>query len=88
MRITFYYRPRCGLCEEIEGPLTQLAAARGAQITRVNIDEDRAALRKYWDKIPVIEIEGGPTLTAPIDPQTLAAALTGSVTIRTGKSPP
>ncbi len=88
MRITFYYRPRCGLCEEIEWPLAQLAAAHNAQIVRVNIDEDRAALRQYWDKIPVIEIEGGSTLTAPIDPQTLAAALARSVTIKTGESPP
>lgn len=88
MKITFYYRPRCGLCEEIEGPLTQLAAAHGAQITRVNIYEDRAALRKYWDKIPVIEIEGRPPLTAPIEPQALSAALTGSVKIGADEPPP
>ncbi|MGQ9813726.1 MAG: glutaredoxin family protein [Candidatus Roseilinea sp.] len=88
MRITFYYRPGCGLCEEIEGPLAQLAAAHNTEIARVNIDEDRAALRRYWDKIPVIEIEGGPTLSAPIDPQTLAAALAQSVTIKTSESPP
>lgn len=88
MRITFYYRPRCGLCEEIEAPLARLAAAHNAEIARVNIDADRAALRQYWDKIPVIEIEGGPTLTAPIDPEALATALARSVTIKAGESPP
>jgi hypothetical protein len=88
VKITFYYRPRCGLCEEIEGPLMQLATARNAEVARVNIDEDRVALRNYWDKIPVIEIEGGPTLAAPIDPQALAAALARSVTIKAGEAPP
>ena len=75
MRITFYYRPRCGLCEEIEVPLARLAAERGAPVRRVNIDEDREARRKYWDKIPAIEIEGGPVLIAPIDERELEAVL-------------
>jgi hypothetical protein len=75
VRITFYTRPRCGLCEEIARPLGRLAARHGARIARVNIDEDREARRRYWDKIPVIEIEGGPVLCAPIDEAELERVL-------------
>jgi thiol-disulfide isomerase/thioredoxin len=75
VQVKFYYRPGCGLCHEIEGTLMAYAAQYAAQVTRVNIDEDRAAHQRYWDKIPVIEIVGHSILMEPITPAALKAAL-------------
>ncbi|MCL5276156.1 MAG: glutaredoxin family protein [Chloroflexi bacterium] len=75
MHIKFYYRPPCGLCREIEPALLRYAAEFGAQVTHVNIDEDKAAHARYWDKIPVIEIEDHVTLYEPITPPALRVAI-------------
>jgi hypothetical protein len=79
MQIRFYYRPPCGLCREIEGPLLRYSAEFGAQVTHVNIDEDRTAHARYWDKIPVIEIDGGDTLYEPITAAALREAMMQAV---------
>ena len=60
---------------EIEPALQRLAAKYGVAITRIHIDEDRAAWTRYWDKIPVIEIDGQPTLYEPIPLDALKAAI-------------
>ena len=75
MPIRFYYRPQCGLCSELEPTLQRIAAQYHAAITRINIDEDRVAWQRYWDRIPVIEIDGQPTLYEPIAPDMLRAAI-------------
>ncbi len=75
MAITFYYRPQCGLCKEIEEPLRAYAAQYGLPINSVNIDEDRAAWTRYWDKIPVIEIDEGTIFYEPIPRQALHDAI-------------
>ena len=75
MSITFYHRPQCGLCREIEGPLMTYAARYGVQVIFVNIDEDKAAWARYWDKIPVIEIDAQTILYEPIVPETLRIAI-------------
>ena len=73
--IRFYRRPQCGLCGEIEGLLMSAARRYGVAVQQVNIDEDRAAWALYWDRIPVVEIEGGPTFFEPIDAAELQAAI-------------
>ncbi len=73
--ITFYQKPGCGLCREIEGPLKTYAAQYGVQVTSVNIDEDKAAWARYWDKIPVIEIDAQTILYEPISRQALREAI-------------
>ena len=75
MPIKFYYRPQCGLCREVEGPLLNDAAQVGAQVVFVNIDEDKAAWARYWDKIPVIEVDPQTILYEPIDRQALRSAI-------------
>jgi thiol-disulfide isomerase/thioredoxin len=75
MSITFYHRPQCGLCREIEGPLLRYAAEYSVQVRFVNIDEDKAAWARYWDKIPVIEIDAQTVLCEPISLDVLRAAI-------------
>ena len=73
--ITFYYRPQCGLCREVEVPLMQYAKQYRVPVKHINIDEDKAAFALYWDKIPVIEIAGGPTFFEPISREILRRAI-------------
>jgi len=73
--IVFYYRPQCGLCREIEVPLLQYARQYSVKVKYINIDEDKTAYGLYWDKIPVIEIAGGPTFFEPISQGELKNAI-------------
>lgn len=42
---------------------------------KVSIDDDRALKRKYWDKIPVIMVDGGEFAMYRVEEQGLRAAL-------------
>ncbi len=44
-------------------------------IEQVDISKDAALWEKYWDKIPVIEIDGRTMLRAPIRTAEVRAAL-------------
>jgi glutathione S-transferase len=57
--VKLYERPDCHLCDEA---LVELEALRAGglefAIERVDIDGDEGLLRRYLEKIPVIELEG------------------------------
>lgn len=55
--------------------MLQYAAQYHVAVKHINIDEDKAAFARYWDKIPVIEIAGGPTLYEPIGREVLKKAI-------------
>jgi thiol-disulfide isomerase/thioredoxin len=76
--VTFYQKPGCGLCREIERPLMAYAAQYGVQVRIVNIDEDKVAWERYWDKIPVIEIDAQTILYEPISHRALRDAIRGA----------
>lgn len=72
--VTFYTRPGCHLCEDVEAELEALAERWPLRISPVDITSDLEIHRRYWDKIPVVLI-GNATLAAPIAPEQLAAAV-------------
>jgi hypothetical protein len=72
--ITFYTKPGCHLCEDIDDQLEVLAANWPLQITSIDITADLDVHRRYWDKIPVVVV-ATQTLYAPIDPNELAATV-------------
>ncbi len=72
--VTFYTKPGCHLCEDAAEHLEALAERWPLRIIARNILDDPELHRRYWDKIPVVEI-GGETLHAPIAPAQLAAAV-------------
>jgi glutaredoxin len=72
--VTFYTKPGCHLCEDVEEFLATLASRWSLQITPVNILEDVEVHHKYWDKIPVVHI-GDQLLQAPIKPHDLQRAV-------------
>jgi glutaredoxin len=65
-RITLYTRPGCHLCEDAADLLERLAGRIPLQIVEVNILEDVGLFERYKYSIPVVAVEGGPTLAAPI----------------------
>jgi thiol-disulfide isomerase/thioredoxin len=72
--VTFYTRPGCHLCDDVADQLEALAARWPLKIAAQNILDDLELHRRFWDKIPVVEV-GGETLQAPIAPARLAAAV-------------
>jgi uncharacterized membrane protein len=86
--ITLYSKPDCHLCETTRAHLQDLVATLpqgGAwQIQEVSILDDAALFRAYHETIPVVAVEGGPTLAAPasLDRAQLYVALASSVASR------
>lgn len=72
--VTFYTRPGCHLCEDVEAELEALAREWPLQVDPVDITSDLELHRRYWDKIPVVTV-GDQTLSAPITPEQLATAV-------------
>ena len=58
-RVVLYARPDCHLCEEARGLLAEIER-EGAEleVVEVDIDSDDELLRRYLERIPVIEVEG------------------------------
>lgn len=72
--VMFYTRPGCHLCEDVEAELEALTQEWPLQISPIDITSDLELHQRYWDKIPVVAL-GGQTLSAPITPEQLAAAV-------------
>jgi hypothetical protein len=53
-----YSRPGCGLCEEFMAELGEMLGERAARVQVVDIDSDAALHRKYFDRIPVLAVDG------------------------------
>ena len=57
--VRLYGRPGCHLCDEARAELEEMAASGGGfEIEEIDIDSDDALLRRYLERIPVIEIGG------------------------------
>ena len=59
LTVRLYGRPDCHLCDEARAGLEALLAdgVRFA-LEEVDIESDEALLRRYLERIPVIEVEG------------------------------
>ncbi|PIC56554.1 thiol-disulfide isomerase [Sporosarcina sp. P12(2017)] len=58
MKIQFYTKPNCALCEEAERMLHLVAEDYPLEWQTINIEEDDEIHEKYMLMIPVIEHEG------------------------------
>ncbi|MCC7355881.1 MAG: glutaredoxin family protein [Anaerolineae bacterium] len=74
-RITLYSKPDCHLCEEARADLRTLETELGLEVIEVDITGDPALYRRFQYLIPVIDIDGGVALFAPIDLVELRHAL-------------
>jgi glutaredoxin len=76
LKVTLYSKKDCGLCHETERLLRVIQKSQGFEIEVVDIEGEEAAYRRYWERIPVVMVEGKEVAAAPIDEAHLRAALT------------
>jgi glutaredoxin len=58
-RLILYARPNCHLCDEARAGLEALQRdGADFELEEVDIDSDDALLRRYLERIPVVEVDG------------------------------
>jgi glutaredoxin len=75
LKVTLYTSAECGLCRKAEVVLRRLQAKIRFDLDLVDINEDNALFRRFWDRIPVVMVDGQEVVAAPMDEKGLAAAL-------------
>jgi hypothetical protein len=74
--LRLYERPDCHLCEEVRKQLqAMLASGSSFTLEQVDIERDDALLRRYLERIPVIELEGELVSELGLDADGLRAML-------------
>jgi glutaredoxin len=56
--VTVYSRPGCHLCEEAIATLRHLQRELGFGLAERDIDRDEALQRAYFERVPVIALDG------------------------------
>jgi glutaredoxin len=56
--VTVYSRPDCHLCEEAIATLRRLQRELGFGLAERDIDADEALQRAYFERVPVIALDG------------------------------
>jgi glutaredoxin len=56
--LTLYGTPDCHLCDEARAVLERVRAQRPFELIELDISEDEVLLRDYFERIPVIAIDG------------------------------
>jgi len=56
--ITVYSRPDCHLCAEAMQALRGLQQELGFALQELDIDEDEALQRAYFERVPVVALDG------------------------------
>lgn len=67
MRVTLYSKPGCHLCDVTKADLVRLQDEMDFEIQERNILHSPAEFQRYQYLIPVVDVENGPLLHAPID---------------------
>ncbi len=56
--ITLYSKPDCHLCVEARGVLLGLQSQLGFELSEIDITADEALHRAYFERIPVVALDG------------------------------
>jgi glutaredoxin len=57
-RLTLITRDECHLCEVAKVAMARVAAETGEQWVEVDVDSDPDLQAEYWDRVPVILLDG------------------------------
>jgi glutaredoxin len=57
-RLTLITRVDCHLCDEAKLAMDRVARQAGVDWNEVDVDSDPALLDEYWDRVPVILLDG------------------------------
>lgn len=74
-RITLVGKADCHLCDTAKAVIAAVCAETGDTWSVVSIEDDPALFDEYWEKIPVVLIDGRPHDFWRVDPDRLRAAL-------------
>ncbi|MBV7338737.1 glutaredoxin family protein [Chloroflexi bacterium TSY] len=67
MQLTLYSKPGCHLCDDLKADLAELQSKVGFALIEYNIEENAEMFERFRYLIPVLDIENGPLLYAPIN---------------------
>ena len=73
--VILYSKPGCHLCEHVREDLRELEAALAIWVEEVDITSDERLFERYRYLIPVVDIDDGVVLYAPITRSLLREAL-------------
>jgi hypothetical protein len=74
--VKLYGRPDCHLCDEARDQLLAMRALGGKfELHEIDIESDERLLRRYLERIPVVEIEGEIVSELILDPDAVRARL-------------
>jgi glutaredoxin len=75
-RVRLYARPDCHLCDEARAGLESLRSdGLEFELDEVDIDSDDDLLRRYLERIPVVELNGEIVSELWLDPDVIRARL-------------
>jgi hypothetical protein len=77
-RVTLIGKPGCHLCDDAREAIAQVCGETGDTWLELSIEDDPALFDEYWERIPVILVDGRPHDFWRVDPVRLTAALTGT----------
>ena len=75
MKVTLFTKAECGLCDEAGEVLRKLQQEIRFTLEVVDIESDKVLYDRYWDRVPVVAVEGEEVAGAPLDARRLRAAL-------------
>ena len=75
VKVTLFTKVDCGLCLEAEAALRRLRRRIPFDLELVDIDSDEALFRRYWDRVPVMAVDGTEVAAAPLDERRLRVLL-------------
>jgi hypothetical protein len=74
-RITLIGKPDCHLCDDARAVIAQVCAATGESWTELSILDDPVLADEYWERIPVVLVDGRPHDFWRVDAGRLTRAL-------------
>jgi thiol-disulfide isomerase/thioredoxin len=57
-RVTLFTKEGCTLCEKVKPILERVGRTYPLEVAEFDITTDEAVYAKYWDKIPVLHVDG------------------------------
>ena len=78
MKIIFYTKNNCPLCDKAEGTLEPFIRKYNILVHKINISDDQDAYQKYRHMVPVIEFPDDMILWGRIEGDDIKNALRGS----------
>lgn len=73
--VTLYSKPDCHLCVDARAALARLRRELGFELSEVDITTDEALHRAYFERIPVVALEGEELFDYFVDERALRVRL-------------